>query len=53
MDETTWATPSPEFGAAWPHGCCNAITNDSVCGFPRNDDGTCPNGHPAQPGTNR
>lgn len=45
----TWRKPSPEFGAAMPNGSCTVVVNYTVCGFPRRLDGTCTNGHPAQP----
>lgn len=45
-----WADVSgTEFGAAMPNGSCNAVTESGICGFPRRADGTCINGHPAQP----
>lgn len=49
MTDLRWATVTPVFGARMPHGSCNAIVRDTVCGFPRHPDGTCSNGHPAQP----
>lgn len=46
-----WADVSgTSFGAAQPNGSCNAICpGGHVCGWPRRTDGTCLNGHPAQP----
>ena len=44
-----WAEAGPEFGAAHPHGCCNTRVRNTVCGWPRRADGSCTNGHPAQP----
>lgn len=46
--EIEWVTVDRDFGAAMPHGSCNARSGDTVCGYPRHADGTCSNGHPAQ-----
>lgn len=55
MSKVEWADVSPEFGANMPHGSCAAIVRSelgvgtwTVCGFPRREDGSCTNGHPAQ-----
>lgn len=48
-DDIVWVWQSPEFGTAHPHGCCAAFVNGTACGWPRRADGTCPEGHPAQP----
>jgi len=41
--------PGSQFGAAWPHGSCNASVQGSACGYPRRADGSCYYGHPAPP----
>jgi hypothetical protein len=40
----------PPFGDNHPFGCCTAIVGRTVCGWPRSEDGTCGDGHPAEPG---
>ena len=59
MSAVQWVDVGPEFGSKMPHGSCAALTTTDpderdhvrqiVCGFPRRADGTCTNGHPAQP----
>lgn len=48
-DVILWITTIPPFGEAHPDGCCAAFVGDTICGWPRNADGTCGDGHPAQP----
>lgn len=51
-----WADMPAEWGSGLPNGSCNAAiarTDGSgrvvVCGYPRREDGTCLDGHPAEP----
>lgn len=52
-DSVKWVRIPEPFGQHHEFGCCNAFVagnfGGTACGWPRSQDGTCKNGHPAQP----
>lgn len=47
--QVLWVEIPPPFGESHAFGCCNAYVNGTACGFPRNPDGSCCDGHPPMP----